>query len=72
MDFSKLRGRIAEKGFTRALIAKRLGVSEPTLRAKMSGKTDWKLSEIYMLMFILDISAEEIGAYFFTPELRKI
>lgn len=67
MVFAKLRGRIAEKGFTGEIMAKRLGISAVTFRNKMNGITDWKLSEIYMLISELGISYEQIYDYFFAP-----
>lgn len=66
MDFSKLRGRIAEKGYSGRSLARKLGISEVTFRAKMNGQTDWKLSEIYFLKNLLDI--EDLEPYFFTPQ----
>lgn len=68
MDFAKLRGRMAEKGYTGRAMAKELGISEMTFRAKMKGRTDWKLSEIYRIKVLLDI--EDLEPYFFTPKLR--
>ena len=68
MEFSKLRGRMAEKGYTGRSMAKELGISDMTFYQKMTGKTDWKLSEIYRIKVLLDI--DDLEPYFFTPKLR--
>lgn len=68
MEFSKLRGRMAEKGYTGRSMAKELGISDMTFYQKMTGKTDWKLSEIYRIKVLLDI--DDLEPYFFTPILR--
>lgn len=67
MDFSKLRGRMAEKGYSGRSMAKELGLSENAFRKKMTGKTDWKLAEMYRLTVLLDI--KDVEAYFFSPKL---
>lgn len=67
MPYSKLIGRMAEKGCTRERTAKELGISVVTLRQKLSGSSDWKSSEIYRLIELLVIPYEEIYDYFFAP-----
>lgn len=54
MAFAKLRGALAEKGFTREAMAKALGMSDRTFRKKLAGDNDWKLSEMYRMMQLLD------------------
>ena len=68
MEFSKLRGRMAEKGYSGRSMAKELGISDMTFYQKMTGKTDWKLSEMYRIKVLLDI--DDLEPYFFTPKLR--
>ena len=69
MEFSKLRGRMVEKGYTGRSLAKELGISDVAFYKKMAGKTDWKLSEIYRIKVLLDI--DDLEPYFFTPKLLK-
>lgn len=68
MDFRKLRGRIAEYGFTYGDLSKKLGITVTTFRDKMNGRSEWKLSEVYALIVELEIPVDEIGLYFFTPK----
>lgn len=72
MEFSKLRGALAEKGFTQETMAKALGMDPKTFRAKMAGRSDWKMSEMYRMMQLLsnyDSDALFFSAY--TSENRR-
>lgn len=71
-DFSKLRGRIVEKFGTCAAFAAAAGFTEPTLSAKLNNKSMFTMVEIHTIIQpeLLDIPADEIGVYFFTPEVR--
>lgn len=64
-NFSKLLGRIKEKGFTQESLAKVIGKDKSTLCSKLNNKGEFKTSEIDDLCKLLDISNEEIGDYFF-------
>lgn len=66
MNEYKLRGRIREKFGTQAAFAEAVGMAETTLSSKLNGKTDWTRAEIEAACRLLDISAEDIPAYFFT------
>lgn len=67
MDYSKLSGRIKERGYTQKSLAEAVGISESQFCQKLSGKYAFKQTEIRKICDILDIEAEEIGAYFFSP-----
>ena len=67
MVFGKLIGRMAEKKCSRENVAKALGISSVTFRRKLIGEYDWKLSEVYKLISLLEIPDEEIFDYFFAP-----
>ena len=65
-DYSKLLGRMRERSFTQEKLAKYIGVSESTLNGKLTNKTYFNSKEIDRICEALDISNEEIGAYFYT------
>ena len=46
IKYPNLRAEMARKGITQTMIAKLLGVSDPTIFRKFSGRTDWTLGEI--------------------------
>lgn len=56
MNHAKLRGKIAESGFTQAQIAADLGISANTMTKKMNNRAEFNLSEVIKLCEILSIS----------------
>lgn len=71
IDYSKLLGRIKEKGYTQKSISEMISLSESHFCRKLSGEFSFRQSEIHRICEILDIPAQEIGDYFFTPEVEK-
>lgn len=69
MDYSKLLGRIREKGMTQAELAQKIGMSAATLNKKLRGHTEFMQSEISSLCTVLDIKDREISVYFFVPKV---
>ena len=64
-DYSKLLGKIREKGFTQVSLAKELGVSETTLNFSLGNKRAFKQNEILKLCDILEIPLQSLDDYFF-------
>ena len=64
-DYSKLLGRMREKGYTQESLAHEAGISPATLNAKLCNKSDFKQSDIKNICTILSIPYVEIPAYFF-------
>ena len=71
-DFSKLVGLIIEKFGTRAACAKAAGMSEASLYRRLKGETPFTVDDVYALCSpeCLNLSAEEVPAYFFTLKVR--
>lgn len=69
-DYSKLRGRIAEKYKTQAAFARELGWSERTLSLKLNGKIFFSQSDIEEMSKALNIKRDEIRVYFFTLSVQ--
>ena len=67
-DYNRLRGRIVEKWGTVTAFSQAIGLNLNTVSAKLKGTTGWKMQEIEACLSLLDISRDEIGAYFFTPK----
>ena len=65
-NYSKLLGKIKECGFTQAKLADAIGINRGTLSAKLNGQYSFSTKEIDSICKELDISNDEIGAYFFT------
>lgn len=71
IDYSKLSGRIKEKGFTQESLAKHIGITPGSMSDKLNNKSFFKQMEIIAICLALDIQFEEIGEYFFTRKVRK-
>ena len=65
-DYSKLLGRIKEKGHTLQSFAKAIGISLSTLSLKLSNKAYFKQGEMHKACDVLEFDTAEIGVYFFT------
>lgn len=63
--FGKLRELIRNKIGTIKMLAEVSGIKEHTLQRKLTGRSDWKTSEIEKLVEILEINPIEINEYFF-------
>lgn len=56
----KLRGKRVAKGYTQEELAKKLGISIFGYNCKETGKTEFKMSEINILLELLECTYEEI------------
>ena len=68
-DYSKLLGRIKEKGYTLKTFAKAIGISLSTLSLKLSNKAYFKQCEMDNASNVLEFDRAEIGVYFFTQKV---
>ena len=72
VDTKLLNEKIDESGLKKSHIAKAIGRATSTLSRKISGKSDFKESEINILCEILPIETlEEKEAIFFAPKVAK-
>ena len=67
MDYSRLRCRMKEKGYTQRSLAKEIGTCESQLSTKFSNRFEFTQTEIVKIVEVLDIAPYEIGNYFFRP-----
>lgn len=67
-DFSKLRGRIVEKYRSQAEFARKLEKVPLTVSRKLNGENPFTSDDIKVWCELLEIPAEEIQVYFFTPK----
>jgi transcriptional regulator with XRE-family HTH domain len=65
-NYNKLLGLMKEKQITQLELAKKLGITTPTLSLKLNNKARFKQSEIVTICDFLGIDAGSIGSYFFT------
>lgn len=69
-EYDKLRGRMAEKGYTIRKLAEDMGVHENTLSHKLYSETYFTAVEILRICELLDIQRYEMYDYFFM--VRKL
>lgn len=67
MDYSKLKGRMAEKGVSQKELAGVIGVSVATLSSKFNNKTYFSIKEAKLIGDYLGIA--DYNPYFFTLKL---
>lgn len=65
-NYSKLLGKMRERGFTQEKLATAIGISESSLNAKLNNKVFFTSKEICGICGILSIPTEDIGVYFYT------
>lgn len=63
--YDKLLGKITEVCRTRENFAKAIGISGTSLQSKLSGRTEFKQSEIATACEVLSIDEKDIPLYFF-------
>ena len=67
-NFSKLKGRMTECGYTHKDMAKALGISDTTFSFKINGKRDFTLKELIIMSKVLNMG--DVMPYFFTDVLK--
>ena len=68
-DYSKLKGRMKEKGITQEDLAKQIGRDKSTISLKLNNQSLFIQDEIDEIINFLDIPANEIKKYFFTSKV---
>ena len=71
-NYQKLRGLIREKGYTQGDVAEAIGITAGTFSDKINNKATFSTNEVDSICRMLDISNDEIGAYFFCTNSSEI
>lgn len=69
-NYSKLLGRIRERGLTQEKIAQSIGISVATMSQKLNNKAYFYQPEIEKICELLAIDDGEVGTYFFTQKVE--
>lgn len=70
-DYSKLLGRIRERGHTQKSLATAIGMSEGTMSLKLNNEAYFGQKEMLKICDVLEIPYTEIGSYFFAEKVRN-
>ena len=68
-DYSKLKGKMKEKGYTQNDVAEAINKDKSTLNLKLNNQYLFDQNEIKKIIELLDIPATEIKEYFFTEKV---
>jgi len=68
-DYSKLKGRMKEKGFTQEDVAKHVNKGKSTISLKLNNQSTFMQDEMAIIINLLDIPKEQIKEYFFTEKV---
>ncbi|MGN0707338.1 MAG: helix-turn-helix domain-containing protein [Faecalibacterium sp.] len=70
--YKKLRLRMIELDMNQSEAAQMAGIPASTLCGRMTGKTEFRQTEIQALAKVLEIPLDQIGEFFFAePQARK-
>lgn len=72
MNLPEFRAAVARADVSNRALAAHLGLSEQALYNKMSGKTEFKNSEIVKLAEVLGLSMEDVNLIFFSGSVNQI
>jgi len=64
----KLKGRMKERRVTYQRAAEQCGCGTGTMINKLNGRTTFTVNEMFALMSLLDLNAEDIREYFYDSE----
>lgn len=72
-DYSLLKGKMAEKGYTLTDLAEAMGIARSALSRKINNRSNsgFTQREMVSIAKILDINLDNINRYFFTFIVRK-
>lgn len=69
-NYLKLKGKITEKNMTLTEVAEKLELTIQSFSKRLNGELDFKSSEIFELMKMLEIPKKDINLYFFEEEVK--
>lgn len=64
----KLKGKIAESGLTQSEIAEKIGISAPSLNAKVNGARPFTIDEVQRLVQAINLTNDDLISIFFDFE----
>ena len=70
-DYSKLRAKTIENGKTNAEVAVLAGMTASTYRQKLTGKSQFTQDQIVSIISVLNLTPQDIPAYFFAKEVQQ-
>ena len=69
MNINRLRGKIAENGYSIPDFSQKIGIKKATFYRKLKRQTEFTRSEIESISIVLNLSAEQIKEIFFDEKV---
>lgn len=70
-NYSRLLGRITEKGFSKETFAAKIGISRTSLYFRLQSTAEFSQREIERAIQVLDLDTNDIPKYFFNVFVQK-
>ncbi len=70
-DYTLLKVRMKEKGYSQTSLAKILNMGRNSMNLKLNNRAHFTQSEIIKMCALLNIEGNQIGKYFFNQFVRK-
>ena len=62
--YGKLRGKMREKGINGNYLARKMGMTPQSVSYRMTGKTPWRMDEMYNILSMLGEPDNKLSEYF--------
>ena len=62
--YGKLRGKMREKGIKGYYLASKMGMTQKSVSYRMTGKTPWRMDEMYNILSMLGEPDSKLSEYF--------
>ena len=62
--YGKLRGKMREKGIKGYYLARKMGMTPQSVSQRMTGKTPWRMDEMYNILSMLGEPDSKLSEYF--------
>lgn len=69
VNVNKLKGKIVEKGYNVATLAKEMGMDKGTFYRKLNNEGDFSIKEADKIIEILSLGRDEFNSIFFSQEV---
>lgn len=69
---SKLSGKITEKYGRATKFAKAMGMSDANISNRLSGKTKWRIDEVFKAAKLLGIKCNDLKLYFVSESCENV
>lgn len=70
-DYSKLLGKIKERGYTQETLAEAIGMAPASLSLKLNNKAHFKQRDMKKIARVLKLDVKKIGEYFFEEKVQE-